>query len=290
MKLRTRVYVDGFNLYYGALKGTPFRWLDLVALARKSLSAKNEITRLNYYTARVSSKVKADSPAKQQAYLAALASSELVKIHLGNFVARTRRLPEHPIPEAGPKFVEVLWSEEKGSDVNLASHLVFDGCKGNFDVAVVISNDTDLIEPIRLVTELGKPVGLLTHASRPAEKLGEVASFVRNIKRAHLRACQLENPTGGAHKPAKWCLQDPIFEAVIGGKTGDLARAIDLLLAELNEDRFLELFGKPPKWVANAYGKIRSLAERKRARLLDPDERKQALEALEALARAAQSR
>ena len=121
-------------------------------------------------------------------------------------------------------------------------------------------------------------------------RTGEVASFVRNIKRAHLRACQLQSPIGGAHKPAKWCLQDPIFEALIVGKTGDLASAIDLLLAELNEAQFLDLFGNPPKWVATAYGKIRSLAERKHARALEGDERKQALEALEALARAAQSR
>ena len=31
----THVYIDGFNLYYGALKGTPYKWLDLEALCRK---------------------------------------------------------------------------------------------------------------------------------------------------------------------------------------------------------------------------------------------------------------
>tara|TARA_R110002072_G_scaffold29206_4_gene92759 strand:- start:564 stop:863 length:300 start_codon:yes stop_codon:yes gene_type:complete len=30
--MRTCVYVDGFNLYYGALKRTPYKWLDLAAL------------------------------------------------------------------------------------------------------------------------------------------------------------------------------------------------------------------------------------------------------------------
>jgi len=43
--------------------------------------------------------------------------------------------------------------EEKGSDVNLACHLVNDAWAGRFDAAVVISNDTDLVEPIRIVTQ-----------------------------------------------------------------------------------------------------------------------------------------
>ena len=49
--------------------------------------------------------------------------------------------------------------EEKGSDVNLAVHLVNDAWKKSFDAAVVISNDTDLVTPIRMVSaEQGKPV------------------------------------------------------------------------------------------------------------------------------------
>jgi hypothetical protein len=31
------VYIDGFNLYYGALKRTPYKWLDLALLARTLL-------------------------------------------------------------------------------------------------------------------------------------------------------------------------------------------------------------------------------------------------------------
>ena len=58
-----------------------------------------------------------------------------------------------------PVVAKVWKTEEKGSDVNLASHLVYDACQGSFDVAAVLSNDTDLVEPIRIVTqELGLPV------------------------------------------------------------------------------------------------------------------------------------
>jgi len=48
--MRTIVYVDGFNLYYGALKGTPYRWLDIIAMAKKILSPKNQIVGMKYFT------------------------------------------------------------------------------------------------------------------------------------------------------------------------------------------------------------------------------------------------
>ena len=39
--MRTVVYVDGFNLYYGALKGTSWKWLDLVALSQNPTNGKH---------------------------------------------------------------------------------------------------------------------------------------------------------------------------------------------------------------------------------------------------------
>lgn len=62
-------------------------------------------------------------------------------------------------PLADAVVVEFHTMEEKGSDVNLAVHLLNDAWKGLFDAAAVISNDTDLVTPIRMVTaERGKPV------------------------------------------------------------------------------------------------------------------------------------
>ncbi len=53
--MRTVVYVDGFNLYFRLLEKRPqFKWLDLKALAQRSLSPANQITGIRYYTARVS--------------------------------------------------------------------------------------------------------------------------------------------------------------------------------------------------------------------------------------------
>ncbi len=51
--MRMNVYVDAFNLYYGAVKDTPYRWLDLDALCRR-LFPRDEINRIRYFTAIVS--------------------------------------------------------------------------------------------------------------------------------------------------------------------------------------------------------------------------------------------
>jgi uncharacterized LabA/DUF88 family protein len=82
--------------------------------------------------------------------------------------------------------------EEKGSDVNLATHLVHDAHMKRFDVAAVVSNDSDLIEPIRVVVqELRKPVILLSPPNKYGPgKLKDVASSVRHFRRVHLLAAQ----------------------------------------------------------------------------------------------------
>ena len=49
---RVSVYIDGFNLYYGSLKGTPYKWLDPYALAC-ALMPSDHVTAVHYFTARV---------------------------------------------------------------------------------------------------------------------------------------------------------------------------------------------------------------------------------------------
>lgn len=73
--MRTYIYVDGFNLYYGALKGRPFRWLDLVELARQVLPHGHSIDRIKYFTARVSGASDPKAPARQHRYLSTLGTS-----------------------------------------------------------------------------------------------------------------------------------------------------------------------------------------------------------------------
>ena len=71
--MRTYIYVDGFNLYYGRLKDTNYKWLDLKALFLGMLRAQNQIQKIKYYTARVSARPDdLDAPTQQDIYLQAL--------------------------------------------------------------------------------------------------------------------------------------------------------------------------------------------------------------------------
>ncbi|MFW5857215.1 MAG: NYN domain-containing protein, partial [Planctomycetota bacterium] len=147
--MRTYVYVDGFNLYYGCLKGTPFRWLDLVSLCR-NLLPQNEILKIKYFTAHVKPNPNdTTSHLRQEQYLRALATTPMVEVIFGHFLRSTVWMPR-AISEGGkPQYVEVIKTEEKGSDVNLAVHLVNDAHLDLFDVGVVVSNDSDLFEALR---------------------------------------------------------------------------------------------------------------------------------------------
>ncbi|HEY5047939.1 MAG TPA: NYN domain-containing protein [Rhizomicrobium sp.] len=218
---RTIVYVDGFNLYYRAVKGTPHKWLNIVALCQKSLPATSQIAIVNYYTAHVSGRLDPTSPVRQQAYLRALAMDPAIRIHHGNFLTHAKWAGlAPPIPSLKPTphtlnvipapVVAYVWkTEEKGSDVKLAAHLVRDAFRGNFEEAAVLTNDTDLCEPIRIVTqEIGLPVTLLTPVNQPHTSLTAVASTTRHIK-PYLSASQFPDPVIGPRarpirKPLTW--------------------------------------------------------------------------------------
>ena len=94
---RTNVYIDGFNLYYGALKGSRYKWLDLEALCRQLLP-KDSIHRIRYFTAKVTARpADPQLPVRQQTYLRALATLPSVSVHLGVFYVSTVRAPlAHP--------------------------------------------------------------------------------------------------------------------------------------------------------------------------------------------------
>lgn len=215
--MRTNIYVDGFNLYFRLLKGNPsLKWLNLKLLAEEVLSPQNVVQTVRYYTARVSGRLDPKAPARQQIYLDALATVPEITVHMGNFLTAPKwagivhppqTQPPVTIQPPWPDVIKVWKVEEKGSDVNLASHLLRDAFRGNFDVAAVLSNDTDLVEPIRIVTqEIGKPVGLICPVPKPAEGLRRVASFLRHIRPQHLNAAQFPDPIPGTAicKPPEW--------------------------------------------------------------------------------------
>lgn len=212
--MKTNVYVDGFNLYYGCLKGTPHRWLDLDASCRASFPPpRNQLNHIRYFTAHVTARPSNPlQPRRQQIYLRALRTIPHPTIHLGSYLSKPVRMPIHPSPATGPKTVQVVKSEEKGSDVNLAAYLLVDAFDDDYEVAVVVSNDSDLAEPSRLVRQKFKKKVLVLHPCGPGRspsiELRRVATKSLIVDASLLPGCQfpttLTDAHGTIHKPARW--------------------------------------------------------------------------------------
>lgn len=216
--MRTIVYVDGFNLYYRALRKSRHKWLNLLALSQAALPKTCNIAAIHYYTARVSGSRNPASPKDQNTYLKALGTLPNLHVHFGNFQVTNSWMPlAQPLqfwptglaPFPVPDSVCVLKTEEKGSDVNLGVHLVRDGFMGAFEHAVIVTNDTDLKEPLRLVVQEAKlPSTLLTPSDHPAASLAALATHVRHLS-PYLGVSQFPDTVIGKDgkpiaKPADW--------------------------------------------------------------------------------------
>lgn len=214
--MKTIFYVDGFNFYYSAVKGTPLRWLNFQILFER-LFPKNEIAAIKYFSAEVDQMPGNPAQAlRQQVYWRALRTLPNFEIHLGHF--RTRQV-QAKVVRPPPKFIEVFKTEEKGSDVNIAAHLLMDGVRNRYDCAIVVSGDSDLVTPIRMVRdEIRKPVGVLNPqrlsgpGKRPERKsagLKSAATFYKKgmtwgqLEKAQFPK-QLVNTHGTIHRPVRW--------------------------------------------------------------------------------------
>ena len=205
----TIVYIDGFNFYYGAVKGTSYKWLDFEALCRRLLP-RDTIVKIRYFTARVSARpYDAQQPNRQETYLRALATLPLVETHHGHFVTRTVKLPLATPRPSEPRSALVIRTEEKGSDVNLATYLLRDAFTNSCDTAVVISNDSDLAEAVRVArADAGIRVGIINpHPARNRSRRLE-GTFFKQLRRSVLAQCQLPpvltDSEGEFRKPSAW--------------------------------------------------------------------------------------
>jgi uncharacterized LabA/DUF88 family protein len=243
--MRVGVYVDGYNLYYGGRslcgRRTPgWRWLDIRALAEALVCERAnwttaQLTRVVYCTARVDATESPSSYADQDVYLKALAAVASVDhIEFGNYVARVKfaplavkqpnGLPRVVTPEwpvmiqdrtgaavSDARFmVSVAHREEKGTDVNVASHLLLDVLSGDVDAALVVSNDSDLRFPIEQARQR-VPIGLVNPtpsqtagALRASAAIGAGRHFWRKLTVRDFSLHQLPNPAGGHSMPSDW--------------------------------------------------------------------------------------
>jgi hypothetical protein len=208
--MRTYVYVDGFNLYYGAVRGTRYKWLNIRQMCER-IFPKNNIAQIRYFTAMVNGTPDDPSkPQRQQTFIRALETLPGFSVHYGSFLSNKVWMPRATRLPGQRRNVEVVKTEEKGSDVNLAALLLADGFRRKYEAAVVLSNDSDLMLPIKIVSrELGLPVGLLNPHPRFSVELSRVATFKRKIREGVLRDSQFPNVVVDRegkeiHKPASW--------------------------------------------------------------------------------------
>lgn len=200
---RLMVYVDGFNLYHGLhdTSGRQHLWLDLVALAQ-SLRPRHRLVGVKYFTASVLNDPSAQS--RQDHYIDALSSlhPEVVKVVLGRYQAKTKRCLE-----CGKEYISY---EEKETDVNLATSIVVDALKGDFDAALIISADSD-VGPAVKAARLNNPRLFIAAAFPPGRNSQELktlmpASF--RIGSNKIRGAQMDDEFHAAGKqfrrPTKW--------------------------------------------------------------------------------------
>ncbi|WP_084477043.1 NYN domain-containing protein [Actinokineospora enzanensis] len=243
--MRVGIYVDGYNLYYGGRKacgrGTPgWRWLDIRALATKLVAEQAQIWpgatvhRIVYCTARISGAGNPSGAADQDVYLKALLASRSVDyIEFGSYISKVIKRPlATPDRRGRPVTARPAWPimiqtqglaqpaatfiasvgtwEEKGSDVNVASHLLVDVLTDAVDAAVVISNDSDLRMPVheawqRVPVGVVNPGGGYTAgALSRGPTSGAGHHWWRSVVAADYTGQQLPDPTGGYTKPLGW--------------------------------------------------------------------------------------
>lgn len=208
----TAAYIDGLNLYYGALRNRPsLKWLNPQAMLERLLPSQR-ISLIRYFSAPVMRRSDdPDAPARQAIYFRALASVPNLVVHEGRMAVRTKRgviLPE----SSPPQTATIAVFEEKRTDVNIASHLLADAYENSYDTAVVVSNDSDLTTPIEIVVgRLGKEVIVVNPypAQRQSRELIAVASTtLRTINPTVLRHSQfpdrITDDAGSFTRPRPW--------------------------------------------------------------------------------------
>ena len=228
--MKIRVYIDGYNLFYGRLKHKEdsninlrrrkLRWLNPKKLVEQFLHDEYEIDQINFYTTDVDALYMGDkSPSRQQEYYRALMTVENINIIKGRFSKNPTMMPVYPIklitnPDGTTAILKhsVLKTEEKRSDVNIAAHLVRDACLNRFDMAVLVSNDSDLLEPLKILHELDKKFLILSpHEKYCYDFVKELSTkCMRKIQEKHILTAQFPDEirdaanTLMAKRPIKW--------------------------------------------------------------------------------------
>ena len=218
--MKTIVYVDGYNLYYGLLRKSRYKWLDLYALFQNHvLKSESDIVEIRYYTAPVLGKLSddPDSPIRQRTYLQALRKMppHKVKIIEGKMVSSTPYL-RLVTPLSEQTHIQVYTLTEKNTDVNLAADLITGAWTGAYEQAVVCTNDTDISGALHavqshhphLILGLVAPIPSNDHR-KIANDLTKYTKWAKILSPVHLANAQLpaKIPNTSIRIPDSWIVE-----------------------------------------------------------------------------------
>lgn len=185
---RLAAYIDGFNLYY-ALRDARLhkhKWLDLCDMCLSLLKPGQTLEFIRYFTSRIRGNPAAT--ARQARYLDALTVKDNITIDYDNFLTKEVRCRK----------CKNTWTkhEEKKTDVNISIRLLEDAYAGNFDIALWISSDSDLVPPVKYIhTHFPDKEGVMTSPpKRKSKQLNAAASKTFPISKATIRSNRLPNP------------------------------------------------------------------------------------------------
>jgi len=201
--MRTIAYVDGFNLYFGLkAKGWyKYYWLNIKTLIKSLLKPDQQLCMTKYFTARIS--YPPSKQRRQQTFLEALSTLNNFQIYYGkyqlNSIICNKCRNKNWIPN------------EKKTDVNIAVELLSDAFQNTFDVALLVSADSDLVPPVKKVREIfpEKRVIVCSPPARSSKELNQAAHGFLNIGEAKIRnslfPLEIVKPDGFVLKcPERW--------------------------------------------------------------------------------------
>jgi len=206
--MRTNIYVDGFNLYYGAVKNTPYRWLDIERLFA-FLRPHDDIQTIYYFTALISGR----RSEHQLTYLKALEMSPKVTVVFGKFKLKTVTCGVRACDFGGNRRFRM--PEEKRTDVQIALAMVRDAWANACERFILVTGDSDLVPAINTVKEIDpeKRVHVYVPALHPvrgaAVELRSAADKDRILPNQLIRKAQfpakIPDGSGGfIEKPSDW--------------------------------------------------------------------------------------
>lgn len=246
--LRTRIYIDGYNFYYGCLRRTPYKWLDLLPLFEKHILPSALVTdgdgnirqlallpspAIKFFTAKIIESVAraVDSVSSQARYHTALRKLHDGRIELieGYYAVNKMKVKivDADDPDRPPRECQEIqaWKvEEKQSDVSLALQAYHDAITGQIDHAVIVTNDTDIapaLEMIRAHTKvmIGLVVPTTDHTRTANADLVELAHWTRShITNEELAASQLPRVIPGRKatvKPESWYAYPELLQQIL---------------------------------------------------------------------------